>query len=108
VNIHYIGAEKVDTITYRRRTGETKATSKGTNPPRTRSDIGKTNGSMGQGTINRIQSSSVYPGGKQLRRAMATITRRRNDHDNIGKNSRGKNSHVSAYNKPGSMKVRAR
>jgi hypothetical protein len=112
VNIHYIispeGIQYVTTEQYRSRTGQHRPSSKGTAKPRTRNGIGNTQGIKKSAMQERIRSSSVYPGGKQLRRAMAILTQRQTAHSNIGKNTRGKRSDASAYNKPGSMKVRAR
>lgn len=112
MNIHYVlgpdGYSRVTTEQYRRKTGERKPTKKGTKPPRTREGIGVTNASMNQATADRVRASAVFPGGKQLRRAMAALTRRQKAHAEIGKATRGKRSDASAYQKPGSMKVRAR
>ena len=112
MNIHYVvgsnGIERLTTSQYRARTGERKATSKGTKPPRTRNGIGNSQYAKKSAMQERIRTSSVYPGGKQFRRAMAILTMRQTAHSNIGKSSRGKRSDASAYNKPGSMKVRAR
>lgn len=94
LNIHYIisteGYAKVTTAQYRAKTGERKPTKKGTQPPRTR--VGKS-----------------YPGGKQLRRALAELGRRQNAHAaTIGGGVKGRSVNAMAFQKPGSMKTRAR
>lgn len=94
MNIHYtIGAEgfaKVTTPEYRKRTGERKPTKKGTKPANTR-------------------PGQEYPGGKQMRKALRELGRRQNAHATLVNSSgKGRNINVLAYQKPGSMKTRAR
>lgn len=94
MNIHYLvgaqGFEKLTTPQYRARTGERKATKKGTKPPRTR--VGK-----------------EFPGGKHLRRAHKELARRRKaQQDTIGAMRKGKSINPLAFQEPGSMKGRAR
>lgn len=94
MNIHFIlsteGYAKVTTAQYRAKTGERKATKKGTQPPRTR-------------------AGKAYPGGKQLRRAYEELYRRHKAHETtISTMHRGKSINPLAFQKPGSMKTRAR
>lgn len=94
MNIHYWvgpqGFEYLTTAQYRQRTGERKPTSKGTKPPRSR-------------------AGQTYPGGRELRRALAELSRRQSAHQaTVGGIKRGKSINPEAYQKPGSMKTRAR
>ena len=91
MNIHFIGPEKVSTAQYRARTGERKATNKGTEPAKTR-------------------PGQEYPGGRQMRKAMRALGRRQNAHASLMNSSGGKGKSINpqAFQKPGSMKARAR
>lgn len=113
MNIHWSivdgQIQYLTTAQYRARTGERKPSSKGTKPPRSRDNIGKLNGIKKSGTIDRIRASAVYPGGKHLRRAMAEQSRRQSAHEKtINASGRGKTVNAMAFQKPGSMKLRAR
>ena len=91
MNIHFIGPERVDTATYRRRNGERGPTAKGTKPPRTR-------------------DGQTYPGGKHLRSATKTLYARRDARDKTVSGGRKSKSidYATAFQVPGSMKRRAR
>jgi hypothetical protein len=94
MNIHYtVGTEgyaRVTTEQYRAKTGERKATKKGTRPARTR-------------------TGQAYPGGKWLRRAFAELGRRQNAHAATTSSMvKGRSVNPLAFQKPGSMKARAR
>lgn len=114
MNIHYVvgpeGFTRVSTIQYRAKTGERKATKKGTQPPRTREDIGRCVSGMKSPTMDRIRTSAVYPGGKRLRRAMANLKRRQDAREKTcGMSSGGKGSRTInslAFQNPGSMQMR--
>jgi hypothetical protein len=113
MNIHYIIENgviaSVTTAQYRARTGERKPSSKGTKPPRSRENIGKTHGIKKSGMLARIHATKVYPGGKQLRRAQAELGRRQEAHNKtVGGMMKGKSVNPAAFQKPGSMKTRAR
>jgi hypothetical protein len=111
MNIHYVlgpdGYSRVTTIEYRRKTGERKATKKGTQAPRTRENIGRTGG-LPAAMAERVRTSAVYPGGKRLRKAMANLTRRKDAQEKtrqgMGKGSKSVNP--AAYQTPGSMRMR--
>jgi hypothetical protein len=94
VNIHYLvgtdGFAKVTTAQFRAKTGERKPTKKGTQVPRTR-------------------SGQKYPGGKWLRRSLAELSRRQNAHTaTVSGSTKGRSLNAMAFQKPGSMKSRAR
>ena len=102
MNIHYIvgpeGYAKVTTAQYRQKTGERKPTSKGTQPPRTRTNV------------NTVLPHNAYPGGKRLRKAMANLKRRQDARDaTCGMTSGGKGRrtiNALAFQMPGSMRMR--
>lgn len=91
MNIHFIGPDKVDTGTYRRRTGEKKATAKGTKPARQR-------------------TGQTYAGGRELRKAQEILSRRQNARTvTVSGGRKGKSiDYATAFQMPGSMKRRAR
>lgn len=102
MNIHYVigpdGFTRVTTAQYRAKTGERKATSKGTKPPRTRNNL------------NTALAHNAYPGGKRLRRAMANLKRRQDERNKTcGMTSGGKGRrtiNALAFQMPGSMQMR--
>jgi hypothetical protein len=92
MNIHFIGPDRVDTASYRRRKGERGPTAKGTKPPRTR-------------------PGQTYPGGKHMRRALKELSRRQSAREaTVSGTRRGGKSldYNLAFQMPGSMKTRAR
>lgn len=94
MNIHYSIVDGViapiATGLYRQRTGERRATNKGTKTPNTR-------------------PGKSFPGGKQLRRAFTELHRRRKAQQaTISSMGKGKSINPLAFQQPGSMKTRAR
>lgn len=99
MNIHYSIVDgviaSIPTGQYRARTGERKPTKKGTQTPRTRSNV------------DAKLPHNAYPGGKRLRKAMSNLARRQRAHEaTTGGSTKGRTLNVLAFQKPGSMRMR--
>lgn len=102
MNIHFSIVDgqigHIPTGQYRARTGERKPSKKGTQPPRTRSNV------------DAKLAHNAYPGGKKLRKAMANLKRRLDARDKTcGMTSGGKGNrtiNALAFQKPGSMRMK--
>jgi hypothetical protein len=101
VNIHFAIVEgvisRVSTGDYRKRTGERKATKKGTQPPRTRDNLTGRGVGKAQRMGSILHAQRQFPGGKQYRRAMVRLEISNRFYEGL------KGPKQVAFTKPGSM-----